>query len=92
MARQCSLGDTWHGRVLGSPGSQLIIHDIVGGIFTKRGQAQFNGTQYAVLIGPAVGGATMLLFGAPAGLFINVFMYVPMIVSCFSCPIPVMAR
>jgi hypothetical protein len=28
----------------------------------------------------------MLLFGAPAGLFINVFMYLPMIVFMFILP------
>src|SRR6266540_1770409 len=62
--------------VLGSPGSQLIIHDIVGREYLHS----------AVIFGTAVGGATMLLFGASAGLFINAFMYVPMIVFMFILP------
>src|SRR2546427_2806787 len=73
--------------VLGSPGSQLIIHDIVGREYLQSAvRLNSTGRNIAVLIGPAVGGATMLLFGAPAGLFINVFMYVPMIVFMFILP------
>src|SRR5439155_270762 len=73
--------------VLGSPGSQLIIHDIVGREYLQSAvRLNSTGRNIAVLIGPAVGGATMLLFGALAGLFINVFMYVPMIVFMFILP------
>jgi MFS family permease len=73
--------------VLGQPASQLIIHDIVG-----REQLQSavrlnsTGRNIAILIGPAVGGATMLMFGGPAGLFINVFMYLPAIVYLMIMP------
>jgi len=52
--------------VLGSPGSQLIIMTSSGAIFTKRGQAHSTGRNSRVLIGPAVGGATMF-FRAPQG-------------------------
>ena len=73
--------------VLGDPGSQLIIHDIVGREYLQSAvRLNSTGRNIAVLFGPAVGGATMLIFGAPAGLFINVFMYLPMIVFMFILP------
>ena len=73
--------------VLGNPGSQLIIHDIVGREYLQSAvRLNSTGRNIAVLFGPAVGGATMLIFGAPTGLFINVFMYLPMIVFMFILP------
>ncbi|HEX6439829.1 MAG TPA: MFS transporter, partial [Candidatus Binatia bacterium] len=64
--------------VLGGPSSQLIIHDIVGREYLQSA-VRLNSTarQLGILFGPAVGGATMLLFGAPAGLFINTLMFLP---------------
>ena len=55
--------------VLWGPGSQLLIHDIVG-----REQLQsairLNSTsrQLGILFGPAVGGGLMLMFSPPVGL------------------------
>ena len=73
--------------VLGQPGSQLIIHDIVGREHLQSAvRLNSTGRNIAVLFGPAVGGATMLMFGGPAGLFINVFMFLPMIVFMFILP------
>lgn len=73
--------------VLGGPGSQLIIHDIVGREYLQSAvRLNSTGRNIAVLFGPAVGGTTMLVFGAPAGLFINVLMYLPMFVLMFILP------
>ena len=73
--------------VLGSPGSQLIIHDIVGREYLQSAvRLNSTGRNIAVLFGPAVGGATMLIFGPPAGFFINVLMYLPTIVFMFMLP------
>jgi hypothetical protein len=73
--------------VLGSPGSQLIIHDIVGREHLQSAvRLNSTGRNISLLFGPAVGGATMMLFGGPAGLFINVLMYVPTIVYMFIMP------
>ncbi len=73
--------------VLGAPGSQLIIHDIVGREYLQSAvRLNSTGRNLGVLLGPAVGGGTMLLFGPPAGLFINALMYVPMIVFMFILP------
>ncbi|HLN85172.1 MAG TPA: MFS transporter [Candidatus Limnocylindrales bacterium] len=74
--------------VLGQPASQLIIHDIVGREHLQSAvRLNSTGRNIAVLFGPAVGGATMLMFGGPAGLFINVFMFLPMVVYMFILPI-----
>ncbi|MEO6164978.1 MAG: MFS transporter [Candidatus Binatia bacterium] len=73
--------------VLGQPASQLIIHDIVGREYLQSAvRLNSTGRNIAILFGPAVGGATMLLFGGPAGLFINVLMYVPAIIYMFILP------
>lgn len=73
--------------VLGGPGSQLIVHDIVGREYLQSAvRLNSTGRNIGVLFGPAVGGATMFLFGPPAGLFINTFMYLPMIVFMFILP------
>jgi MFS family permease len=73
--------------VLGGPGSQLIIHDIVGREYLQSA-VRLNSTSrhLGVLLGPAVGGATMLLVGPPAGLFINTLMFVPTIILMFVLP------
>ena len=73
--------------VLGGPGSQLIIHDIVGREYLQSAvRLNSTGRQLGILLGPAIGGATMLLFGPPMGLFINVLMFVPMVIFMFVLP------
>jgi MFS family permease len=73
--------------VVGSPGSQLIIHDIVGREYLQSAvRLNSTGRNIAVLFGPAVGGATMLMFGPPTGLFINVLMFIPTIIYMFIIP------
>jgi MFS family permease len=73
--------------VLGGPGGQLIIHDIVGREYLQSA-VRLNSTSrhLGVLLGPAIGGATMLLFGPPVGLFINTFMFVPALIFMFILP------
>ena len=54
--------------VLWSPGSQLLIHDIVGSEHAKRRPTQlYEPTNWAFFSGPAVGGALMLLLSPPMG-------------------------
>ena len=73
--------------VLGQPASQLIIHDIVGREYLQSAvRLNSTGRNIAILLGPAVGGATMLLFGGPIGLFLNVLMYLPAILYLFLLP------
>jgi len=73
--------------VLGSPASQLIIHDIVGHEYLQSAvRLNSTGRQLGVLLGPGVGGATMLLFGPSMGLFINVLMFLPMVIFMGTLP------
>jgi MFS family permease len=73
--------------VLGSPASQLIIHDIVGREYLQSAvRLNSTGRQLGVLLGPGIGGATMLLFGPPMGLFINTLMFLPMVVFMSMLP------
>jgi MFS family permease len=67
--------------VLWIPASQLLIHDIVGGQ-NLQSAVRLNATsrQLGILMGPAVGGGLMLLFGAAAGLIINVLIYLPLVI------------
>lgn len=80
---------TIHGMagVLWGPGSQLLIHDIVG---TEHLQSavRLNATsrQMGVLFGPAVGGALMLLLGPAAGLFVNALIYLPLTIWLLTVP------
>ena len=73
--------------VLWVPASQLLIHDIVGGK-DLQSAVRLNATsrQLGILMGPAVGGALMLIFGAAAGLMINVLIYLPLIVWLSKTP------
>ena len=65
--------------VFWTPAEQLIIHDIVGSDDLPSA-VRLNATsrQLGILFGPAVGGGLMLWFGAPAGLFINAIIYLPL--------------
>ncbi len=73
--------------VLWGPGSQLLIHDIVG-----RDQLQsairLNSTsrQLGILFGPAVGGGLMLIFSPPVGLVVNTLIYLPLTVWLLTVP------
>jgi len=73
--------------VLWGPGSQLLIHDIVG---TEHLQSavRLNSTsrQLGVLFGPAVGGALMLLLSPAAGLVVNTLIYLPLTLWLLTVP------
>ena len=73
--------------VLWGPGSQLLIHDIVG-----REQLQsairLNSTsrQLGILFGPAVGGGLMLIFSPSVGLVVNTLIYLPLTIWLLTVP------
>ena len=73
--------------VLWGPGSQLLIHDIVG---TEHLQSavRLNSTsrQMGILFGPAVGGAMMLLMSPPMGLVVNTLIYLPLTIWLLTVP------
>jgi MFS family permease len=65
--------------VFWTPAEQLLIHDLVGPEDLPSA-VRLNATsrQLGILFGPAVGGGLLLWFGAPAGLFINAAIYLPL--------------
>jgi MFS family permease len=73
--------------VLWGPGSQLLIHDIVG---TEHLQSavRLNSTsrQLGILFGPAVGGAMMLLVSPAIGLIVNTLIYLPLTIWLLTVP------
>ena len=73
--------------VLWGPGSQLLIHDIVG---TEQLQSaiRLNSTsrQLGILFGPAVGGGLMLLLSPSMGLVVNTLIYLPLTIWLLTVP------
>src|SRR4030095_12646718 len=73
--------------VLWGPGSQLLIHDIVG---TEQLQSavRLNSTsrQLGILLGPAVGGGLMLLLSPSMGLVVNTLIYLPLTLWLLTVP------
>jgi MFS family permease len=64
--------------VVGSPASQLIIHDMVPHDDLPSAIRLNASSRYlAILLGPAVGGGLMLLLGPSWGLLANVLIYLP---------------
>lgn len=65
--------------VLWGPGSQLLIHDIVGSEHLQSAiRLNATGRQMGILFGPAVGGALMLMLSPPIGLLANALIYLPL--------------
>jgi MFS family permease len=73
--------------VIIAPAAQIIVHDIVG-IAQLHSAIRLNATSrhLAILLGPAVGGGLMLLFGPAGGLLVNVLIYVPFAVLLARIP------
>ena len=73
--------------VIWGPASQLLIHDIVGpGELQSAIRLSATSRYLGLLMGPAVGGGLMLLLGPPAGLLINVLIYLPLLVWLWKVP------
>jgi MFS family permease len=73
--------------VLWGPGSQLLIHDIVGGE-QLQSAVRLNSTsrQLGILFGPAVGGTLMLVFSPSIGLIVNTLIYLPLTLWLLTVP------
>ena len=73
--------------VLWGPASQMLIHEIVGGTQLQSGFRMLaTSRKLGILLGPAIGGGLMLLFGPAFGLFINVLIYLPLILWLWKAP------
>nr|WP_194241232.1 MFS transporter [Solimonas terrae] len=73
--------------VLWGPPSQLLLHDIVGREHLQSA-VRLNATarQLGLLMGPAVGGAFLLLFGPNFGILVNAALYLPFIIWLATAP------
>ena len=73
--------------VIGAPATQLMVHDIVPAEDLPSAIRLNASSRYlAILLGPAVGGGLMLLFGPPFGLLANVLIYVPFTILLMRFP------
>jgi len=80
---------TVHGMagVMWGPASQLLVHDIVGSEQLQSAIRLSATSRYlGLLMGPAVGGGLMLLLGPPAGLLVNVLIYLPLLLWLWKVP------
>ena len=73
--------------VLWGPGSQLLIHDIVGAEHLQSA-VRLNSTsrQLGILFGPAVGGGLMLYLSPSMGLVVNTLIYLPLTIWLLTVP------
>ncbi len=73
--------------VVGTPATQLLIHDMVG---TEQLHSAIrlsaSSRHLSILLGPAVGGGLMLLLGPAWGLFANVLIYAPLTIFLSRVP------
>ena len=73
--------------VIVAPASQLIIHDMVRTEELASAIRLNASSRYlAILVGPAVGGALMLLLGPAWGLLTNVLIYLPFTIFLVRTP------
>ena len=73
--------------VLWGPASQLFIHDIVGPAQLQSAvRLAATARILGQLMGPAVGGVIMLVFGPAHGILINVLIYVPLLWWLWKAP------
>ena len=73
--------------VLWAPASQMMIHDIVGRDQLQSGvRLMATSRTLGILLGPAVGGGLMLLLGPAEGIFVNILIYVPLVLWLWKAP------
>ncbi|HET9626650.1 MAG TPA: MFS transporter [Kofleriaceae bacterium] len=73
--------------VLWTTSSQMLLYDLVGPE-NLPSAVRLNATAryLGVLVGPAVGGAIMLVLGPTRGIFVNTAFYLPLILWLFRVP------
>ena len=73
--------------VFWGPPSQLLIHDIVGPA-QLQSAIRLNATSryLGLLMGPAIGGAILLLLGPAYGILLNVIIYLPLVLWLWKAP------
>jgi MFS family permease len=80
---------TIHGMagVLWAPSTQLLIHDIVGPKDLQSAVRLMSSARtLGSMMGPAIGGGLMLVFGATYGILFNALFYLPLIYWLWKAP------
>jgi MFS family permease len=73
--------------VLWGPAAYMLVHDIVGGDQLQSGvRLTATSRTLGVLLGPAVGGALLITFGAAWGIIINAAIYLPFALWLWKAP------
>jgi MFS family permease len=73
--------------VLWAPAGQLLLQDIVGGKQLQSAiRTQATTRTLGLLLGPAIGGGLMIWLGPIYGIFINMFIYLPLIIWLWKAP------
>lgn len=73
--------------VLWNPAAQLLIHDIVGKTQLQSAiRLVSTARQFGMLLGPAIGGGLLLLFGPVWGILINALFYIPLALWLWKAP------
>ena len=73
--------------VLWNPAAQLLVHDIVGKTHLQSAiRLMSTARQLGMLLGPAIGGGLLLLFGPIWGILINALFYLPLALWLWKAP------
>jgi MFS family permease len=73
--------------VLWGPAAQLLVHDIVGPTHLQSAiRTMSTARQLGLLLGPAIGGAMLLLFGPVVGILLNALFYLPLALWLWNAP------
>jgi MFS family permease len=73
--------------VLWAPAGQLLLHDIVGGKQLQSAiRTQATTRTLGLLLGPAVGGGLMVWLEPTYGIFVNILIYLPLILWLWKAP------
>jgi MFS family permease len=73
--------------VLWAPAGQLLVHDIVGGKQLQSAiRTQATTRTMGLLLGPAIGGGLMVWLGPTYGIFINILIYLPLVIWLWKAP------
>jgi MFS family permease len=73
--------------VLWQTSSQLLLHDIVGSqVLPSAVRLNATARYLGILVGPAVGGAMLLLLGPTHGIFLNAVFYLPLVLWLWKAP------
>ena len=73
--------------VLWGPAAQIMIYDLIGREQLQSGvRLLATSRTLGILLGPAVGGGLMIVLGPAWGIFVNILIYVPLVLWLWKTP------